>query len=233
MTIRRTVPTAIIGLIAIAVTLLIFFTAVTERHTIQWVSLLFIIFAELITTGGFILIDEYAKNTSGVMLRAGTYSLLFIYFIATIVVSIMYMSGVGGSVKWLVMIDVIILALTVAIMVPIFASSKAIYNRSLSELKPAKLFKQLENSVMLLKSDEKNRKYSDRLEKIYDTIKYFDNTLLVSADDLLINKIKELEDILSANSAEMDERVNFVTNEILLLAKKRSAEVRSVKMGSI
>lgn len=227
MTSRRTVPTAIIGLIVIAVTLLIFFTAVTERHAIQWVSLLFIIFAELITTGGFILIDEYAKNTSGVMLRAGTYSLLFIYFIATTAVSIMYMSGVGGSVKWLVMIEFIILALTVAIMVPIFASSKTINEKNRSVLQSAAMLKQLGDSVMLLKN-AKNSKYTAQLEKIYDAIRYCDNSVYVPSDDLIAVKINELEEVLGADAGE-DERVNAMTDEILLLAKKRASEARGIQ----
>lgn len=232
MTSRRTVPTAIIGLIVIAMTLLIFFTAVTERHAIQWVSLLFIIFAELITPGGFILIDEYAKNTSGVMLRAGTYSLPFIYFIATTAVSIMYMSGVGGNVKWLVMIDVIILALTVAIMVPIFASSKTINEKNRSVLQSAAMFKQLGDSVMLLKN-AKNSKYTAQLEKIYDAIRYCDNSVYVPSDDLIAVKINKLEEVLGADAGDKDERIRAMTDEILLLAKKRAAEARGIQSGGV
>ena len=177
------------------------------------------------------MIDEYAKNTSGVMLRAGTYSLLFIYFIATIVVSIMYMSGVGGSVKWLVMIDIIILALTVAIMVPIFASSKTINEKNRSVLQSAAMLKQLGDSVMLLKN-AKNSKYTAQLEKIYDAIRYCDNSVYVPSDDLIAVKINDLEEVLGADAGE-DERVNAMTDEILLLAKKRASEARGIQSGGL
>ncbi|RNC28481.1 MAG: hypothetical protein AWM53_01461 [Candidatus Dichloromethanomonas elyunquensis] len=234
MSSRRTVPAAIIGLIIVSVTLLIFFVAVTERHAIQWAGLGFIILAELVGTGGVIFFnEEYLRNTSGVMLRAGGYSLLFLYFLATAAVSVHYISGYGGSIKWLVTLNLIILAFTAVIMILIFVSSRHNYDQNYAVLRSVAMIKQISDSVMLLKSNIQNSKYRNPLEKIHDALRYCDNSVYVSTDDLIKIKINYLEEILGSETVDKDEKVRVITDEILLLAKRRAAQAKEIKAGGI
>jgi len=229
----RAIAAAIIGLIVIAVTFIIFFTAISKWETIHLVSLLFIILTELIVVCGFIAVDNYAQHSSGVMLRSGAFSLLFLYFIATVIVSIMFLTGFGSSIKWLVALQLVIMAITAIIMVLLIANSKSLYEKNRTLLQSAAILKQLEDLVLLLKSNVKNDKYARQLEKVFEAIRYCDNSAYVSSDDLIAVKINVLEEILRTDSESKDEKVGSVTDEILLLIKKRAAEVSVLKAGSI
>lgn len=229
----RSVPTAIIGLLAVVVTLLLFFTAVTERHAVQWVGISFIILAEIITTAGFIAVDEYARSTSGVFLRAGSNSLLIIYLIITAAVSIFFISGYYGKLKWLVTIDLAVIAVCAAIMVPIFMSSRSLDVENTAVQSSTAMMKQLWNAVMMLRNDVKNSRYSAQLDKVYDAVRYSDYSISVPPDLQIAAKIKELEQVLGAEEEAKDEQVEAITNEILMLAKKRASEASALKSGAI
>jgi len=182
---------------------------------------------------GFIVIDNYGQRSSGVMIRGGAYSLLWFYFMAAAAVSMGFLTGFSDSVKWLVTIQLVIMAFAAVIMVPLIASSKSVYEKKRLTLQSAAMLKQLGDLVMLLKSDAKNDKYSLRLEKVYDAIKYCDNSSYVPSDDLIAVRINELEEILGTESGDKDERVRAKTDEILLLTRKRAAEVSNLKKGVI
>lgn len=228
----RTVPTAIIGVLTIFLTLLLFFTVVSERHAIQWIGITFIILAEIITAVGFIFVDEYARSTSGVFLRAGINSLLIIYLVITAAVSIFFIAGYYDRLKWLVTIDISLIAVAAAIMVPIFASSKSLDVENSATLSSVAMMKQFTNSVMLLRNDATNRKYAALLDKIYDAVRYSDYSVSVASDIQIAAKLKELEQVLGTEE-KRDERVEVITNEILLLAKKRASEASAIKSGAI
>ncbi len=248
---RRTIAAEIIGLIIIAVTLLVFFTAVTTRDAISWVGLLFIILAEIIAVSGFILIDNYADRSYGVMVRAGSFTLFLMYFAASAVVSMLYMTSITASLKWLIATHLILIAGTAVILVPLLVAGKTLYEKSRDALQAVAKIRGLEDRLNIMKSDPGNSRYAGLLNQVCEAARYCDCSSYVPADDLITVKADELEQtLLSADAGqtgsraagesgtgdtmiEKDKKVKSLSDEILLLFKKRAAEAASLKAGKI
>jgi drug/metabolite transporter (DMT)-like permease len=121
---KHTVSIIIISLIVIGVMLLLFFVAVPEHDAINWVSLVFMVLSVVVAAGGYITIRNYAKKMSAMMLITGGYSTLVIYFIISVIISAVFMSGTWGSVKVLITIQLILLAIASIIMIALINVNK-------------------------------------------------------------------------------------------------------------
>jgi preprotein translocase subunit SecA len=80
---------------------------------------------------------------------------------------------------------------------------------------------------------EQNKEYKEKLTKIYEAIKYCDKASYAPSDDKMALKIMDLETALQSESSESKNKVDEILNEILLLTKKRTVEVQSMKRGGI
>ncbi len=89
---RRNRLTFIISAIAVFLTFIIFFQMTKTRTEVDWYALIFILIAELGTLGGLIAVNAEAKRSFSLMLKAGTYTVLGLYTVATIVLSILFTS---------------------------------------------------------------------------------------------------------------------------------------------
>ncbi len=230
---KGTLGILIIGFIVLITTLLIFFTAGSTHDLIDWLSLVFIIVAEFSVTGGLIAVNHYSEQTFGIMLRAGAYSLFVLYFIAATVVSTVFLAGILNSTGLLVTIQLIIIAIAAIIMILLVNSSNYVAEKNRDADEAISVFQQMENSLILLKSDSRNRQYASKIEKIYETIRFSDKSCYLDSDEIIAEKITELEMSLTEGSSKNDEEIKAVLEELLLLTKKRSLEVSGIKTGGI
>jgi len=121
---KRNILGVIIMLIAVGVTLMVFFSAVKERETIHYVALMFMVLAEVITAGGIILIGNYHRKTSAALLVAGGFSALIIYIIVSLVVSIVFLAGISTSITLLANIQVILIAIVAVTVILLTMANK-------------------------------------------------------------------------------------------------------------
>ena len=98
----------IAGLLAPALTLLVFFLALPQSETIHWLSVSFILLAELVAAGGFLALRPYSDRLHGPMLRAGARILFSAYGGAALLVSLVFLTGLGKSMTLLIVLQSII-----------------------------------------------------------------------------------------------------------------------------
>jgi len=223
----------IIGAIIIGITCLMFFILAKEPTVVQWTSFTFMIFAELIAIGGVMAIGKYSKNPEKTMFIAGMSSLIWIYLPVSLIVSLIFVTGLIDSVTAIITIQLIILAVTAIIAILMTVFTKSVSDKNKATLQSVAQIKQIQDDVFILMNDERNSAYRDKLEKIYEAIRYCDNATYVSSDDKIVLKVMELETVFQNDGEDKDSTVDGLLNEIILLTKKRTVEVQNMKRGGI
>lgn len=229
----RNLVTAIIGGFMVACTLLIFFVTVNDKTKMDWLGLAFILFAEFIFIGGVVLVDKLARSTFGIMFRSIAYTTLGSYFITSSAIAIIFLTILRDHMRLLIVLQFIVLAITLIIFLVGLSSSNYMQGRNQSVLHSVSKIQTLTNQVTILKSNVDNKKYATQLEKIYEALRYCDNSSIVTTDDIVSEKLIELEKALIGDYDEKDSKVNDLAESILLLVKKRSLEVNELKAGEI
>ncbi|MCL2677944.1 MAG: hypothetical protein FWE85_02700 [Clostridiales bacterium] len=128
----------IAGVLAPALTLLLFFLAIPQRESIHWISVSFILLAELITAGGFLALRPYAERLHGPMLHTGAKILFGVYGGAALLVSLVFLSGLGKSTALLITAQTIILVLAALVMTLFLLGGKYISQAEMQALRAAK-----------------------------------------------------------------------------------------------
>ncbi|MCI2106723.1 MAG: hypothetical protein LKK00_08405 [Intestinimonas sp.] len=232
---RRNIITAVIGAFVIALTFVLYFLIVRNPEIMDWIGLIFILIAEISLFGGLIATDIKARQSTGVMLRSGAYSVLIVYTAVAVILSILFLSvpGLRDDIRLFIAVQIVIIAVTAIILLLIIAGSRAVANSNKAAEQSVSSMYGLMNKVMAMKDDSKNLQYSDSLGKIYEAIKYSDLSSATAQDDALSDKIIKLESILSSDIDDKTEKVTQIINDILLLVKQKTADLKARKSGVI
>lgn len=222
---RRNIITAVIGAFVIALTFVLYFLIVRNPEIMDWIGLIFILIAEISLFGGLIATDIKARQSTGVMLRSGAYSVLIVYTAVAVILSILFLSvpGLRDDIRLFIAVQIVIIAVTAIILLLIIAGSRAVANSNKAAEQSVSSMYGLMNKVMAMKDDSKNFQYSDSLGKIYEA----------TQDDALSDKIIKLESILSSDIDDKTEKVTQIINDILLLVKQKTADLKARKSGVI
>ena len=228
---RRNKTTALIGILVFLVTIFLFFILTEDTTIVSWVSLIFIIVAEIGLFGGLIIADILADKSAGVMMRSGINGVLSIYAIVSIITSIVFMINANDTVKALITIQIVIAAVSAILIILITSISKSVGENSKNVFKSVNKIQELTNKAAILQDNTKYSAYKKQLEKVLEAIKYCDNATTVETDDIVSDKIAELERILLEESDNKDDQVTNIVDTILLLMKQRAAGVKNIKSG--
>lgn len=126
---RRNKVIAVIGFLIVVVTLLLFFLIIESKKIIDWAGLVFILIAEFGFFSGLISIDIESKYlSSSVMLRSGAYSILSIYAVIAISLSILFLSipFLRERIKLLVTLQIAVIAISAVMLLILLVSSRSI-----------------------------------------------------------------------------------------------------------
>ncbi|AFL99035.1 hypothetical protein Desde_0582 [Desulfitobacterium dehalogenans ATCC 51507] len=78
----------LIGLIVLAVTFIIFFLGVDNKSSLDWVSLAFVLIAEIALFGGITLLAIQPSSSRQIILRTGIISVFSMYWLFTLLIGL-------------------------------------------------------------------------------------------------------------------------------------------------
>ena len=188
---------------------------------------------EIMATASIIIIGKYSKKTEPTMLIAGTSVIIPIYAGVSLLISLIFATGLFDSIKALVTIQLLFLAIAAIIVILLLLFAKSSSEKDKSALQSAAQIKQTQDDLFILMNDDRNSAYKKKLEKLYEAVRYCDNGTYAPSDDKIAVKVIELENALLDDSEDKDSKVDGLINELLLLNKKRTLEVQNKKRGGI
>lgn len=223
----------LVGFILIAATIALFFILTENRLLIDWLCFSFMLIAELILTASLLTMESIGKTTAGIMLRSGIYSTVVIYTMISIIVSIISMLFFREEAKFFVAIQIVLMVITAIILELMYISSVHIADLNTSTVQSVNKMQELLNKVITLQSENCNTRISVQLNKLYEAIRYCDVSETVVTDDIIANKIVELELLLGSELVDKIEAATKLIDYMLALMKQRAAEVSMLKAGGI
>lgn len=223
---------SIIGTVAITVTLILFYLLIPERATLDWLSLSFLLAAEIIFLVGTILIHVQDGRSGVTVLRAGGQAVLAVGATLMAIVSLLFLSVLSsGEAKHFLAVQTVLLA-SIVISILVMAARSATMQDHLT-LQSVSRMRGLIDKVTLLQEDANNAAYAPLLYSVSEALRYTDVSTTVTTDDVIAQKLMELEQVLRSSSKTKDEKISQLVEAILLAIKTRSAEVRTNKVGGI
>ena len=230
---RRKNTLLIIGFITLLVSTVIFTMLTKEKTSLSFLSFGFILFSEILFFGGMLFVENTAENNAEVMLRAGTYSVLTLYLIASVIISIMYIAKIWTKTSNLIAIQAVILGGAAIAIILINISSKRVYENENKINKSYTRGKELVSRVKVLLQNEENSFFSRELEKVIDSLSYGDFSITIEQDVTIESMINELENILLLKSENYEKNAQIKIKDILILIKERELKVKNIKVGGI
>ncbi len=219
------------GIIMFAITIFVFFMMTKDRVATTWISLLFLLFAEITLFGGLIIIEYLAEKTSQIVIRAGCGFILVAYSIISIIVSMYYIISVKESVKLLMTIQVVLLGIAVILFIVFYTTSVSVKVSSDKVINATVKVSSVIDKLNLLSQDVSNVKYKKQIEKIAEDLKFTDISTLVSCDEKIECKLSCLELTLFSEDEIKESEVPKILEEMLMLINERKIEVSKTKFG--
>jgi len=223
----------IIGGLIVFITCLLFFTINRERTPVQWVSFIFIINAEIAAICMLMLIRRLSCKTEKTMMIIGLSVITALYIAISLFISFIFLIGNIERVSSLIVIQFILIALVLIIITLLYTFSKIASDKDKSLLQAISGVKQNCDNIALLASKEQNQNYKSRLDSIYESLKYCNNSVYVPSDDKIAVKIVEFENLLNDEGKIQEEKIEIILNEIDILIKKREIEAQNANKGGI
>jgi hypothetical protein len=224
---------SISGIIMFVLTIFMFFMMTNDRVSSTWISLFFLLFAEIILFGGFLMVEYLAEKASQIVIRSGCGFVLVAYSIISIIVSIYYIISVKESVKPLITIQIVILGIAGILFAVFYITSVSIKDSSNEVINAGVRVSSVVDKLNLLSQDVSNAKYKKQLAKIAEDLRFIDTSTLVSCDDEINRKLASIELELLKESENKDREVCKSLEDMLMLINKRENEVKNSKFGGV
>lgn len=214
----------IIGVVVIVATIVVFVFGdmAKPKGSIDILGLIFILVSEVLLFTSIHVLNISKETRHSVFIKSGLISTLVLYWIVTtlfyILVKGFYISNMGGFLT----VNIIFLAITSITCILIFAVYNKVRESNINTLNNVSAIKNIENKAKLLCDNVKYRRYKNELNKMYEDIKYCDNTIMLDADTELADRLFELEKkLISAEEIE-ENTIYEAIDEITLTVKKRN-----------
>lgn len=233
--INKSTAGLIIGVIIIVTTLVIFFFGDTTKPKllIDVLGLIFILVSEISLFICIYLLNTSKETHDKAFIKSGIITSLFFYWLITTVFYILfrnfYIVNIGGFIT----INIIILALSTVISIFIYTAYNKARESNMKVSNAVSTMKNLENKVKLLCDNISYIKYKDQLNKLYEDIKYCNNSVLVDSDKRLKEKLLELENKLNKKENKNENLIYVTIEDIRLIIKKRNLEAGEKLQGGI
>lgn len=222
---------AVIGLILIIATFLVFFLTTNVYSYLLWSAFSFALLGEILFVIYGLIIGKVSKSSNGVLLRSGGYSLIFIYLVLTLILSIIFPVYFYHNTGLFISLMVIVNALTLIIFILLVAFAKrsaAVDQASKGKMQSLEALV-LKSKNILATSDSKN-KYE--INKVYEALRYSDYYEETEFDNEILSKLDELESELPNNNEESSANITSLCDSIITLVDKRKLLIVNNKRGS-
>lgn len=213
----------ICGAVSIAVTIIFYLLTFDNIFTvpIRWVSLMFLILAEVIGTAK-------AFNVKRSIYGISNITTSIIHVIAVLTLSIIFANIFPLLINKYILLNILALCILLVVDVAIvfFGNRVEIQNSKLNESQS--VMEGCIEKALSLCVEFGDTDYKKDLEEIVELLKYSDNSCLSQDEITIINKLDEAELLLRNNDNGIAEIIIEIKNAI----KLRSIKVASAKRGS-
>lgn len=199
---RHTLITIACGTIVLVVTLFMFFLNVNTRESIDWAALLFMVLGEVVFFNGIIVIDNLAQRGSGLMLRAGGFTVLSFYGIAAVLLSILFLNAFRTHLGLLISFQLAILAAAVIVLIVLYGAARGVGEREAVTADSMNQMRELYNQADTLARQYRGTKHSRQLEAIAEAIRYCDYSSYTADDKAIQEKLRLLGEVLQDSSID-------------------------------
>jgi hypothetical protein len=222
-----------ISLILILTTIVLFFILPEKRVLIDWLGFAFIIASELILMSGLLFMQRGRENQKFIVLKAGMYSAIGSYTILSVIVSLLYMVVFRGGAKYLLSIQIVLFAAYLITIVLLYNFGLHVGKANEYVLDSVNKMQGLLNTVVVIQNINRNGTLVQKLNKLYDGIRFCDVSATVATDDMIAVKLTELQKLIESNAEESAEVAGSLIDDIMVLIKKRALEMSMIKAGGI
>ncbi|ABX44117.1 hypothetical protein [Lachnoclostridium phytofermentans] len=222
-----------ISLILILTTIVLFFILTEKRVLIDWLGFAFIIAAELILMNGLLFMQRGRGNQKFIVLYPGMYSAIGFYTILSIAISILYMVVIRGGAKYLLSIQIVLFAAYLITILLLYNFSLHVGKVNEYVLDSVNKMQGLLNTVVVIQNINRNGTLVQKLNKLYDGIRFCDVSVTVATDDVIAVKLIELQQLIESNAEESAGAAGKLIDDIMVLIKKRAMEMSMIKAGGI
>lgn len=217
------------GIIVFILTIFIFFMMTKDRVSATWISLIFLLFVEIILFCGLTMLEYLATKASQIVIRAGCGGVLLIYSIISMIVSVYYIISVQESVKLLATIQVVLFGIAAILFVVFYKTSVRIKEGSDEVINVAVKLSSIVDKFNLLSQDPSNDKYKTQLAKIAEDLRFTDISIWVPCDYEIDCNLAKLELVLLKEDDESE--VLKLLESTFMLINKRKIEVKNARFG--
>lgn len=225
--------TEIIGLVLIVVTIAQFFLLTRNKELIDWISVGLILLAEVIMITSIIYIERKLALKNAIMFRTGMYIVIGGFTGASILTSILFQILFRDAVRYLFAIQLILVAIFVIIMVVVYHSSLYTGNINSSTKQAINKMNTLLSKVELIQSIHGNGQLKYELGQLNDAVRFCDVSTTVATDETIGARLVELHSMIDGTEEAQLEVTKKLIQDIMLLVKQRSQEVKLLKVGGV
>jgi len=224
----------IIGFSAVVITGLLFFAAVSEPDRTQLTAFFFLLFTEILTIAVLAGLERRRGHTTGLLFRSGAYGALTAYAGASALVALLFIGKLVESLKWLISLELIFLALLLAVLAILWASSKSDAEENAAIQARFEPLRRLEDRLDILRQTYASEPWASELGEIKEEIRFFDHNCSVPADSLLderLSKVEKLANQAEGPPLELADEIKPLLVDMRALIKLRAQEAGRLKRG--
>ncbi len=220
----------ITSLILICITIVLFFILTENRVMIDWLGLGFILAAELIAAYSIHIVQIKGDQQQFTLL--GMYTVISLYTLISLGSSLLFLVFIRSGAKYLLTVQIILLVLYLIILAGMYKLGLHVDRTNAATQASINKMQELLNKVSMIQNLHGNGALRGKLDKLYDAIRYCDVSETVATDEIVSAKLTELQE-LASDGTEKQEAAEQLIENILVLMKQRTVEMKTIKAGGI
>lgn len=221
----------VIGIIVVLVTFVVFFIGLSgDKDTFDYLSLSFILISEFALFISISIMMSSQKGSKGII-KVGIISILSIYWVVTVLVSILFKLIFESAIGPFITIHIVLMGIVGILCISIYMVSQNVGSSDSNTKNSARWLQDSENIVFSLKNNIELQEYKESLNELYETLKYSDKIPYDDNKDKEINlKVISLSEKIKDEDVSKDEIDNEI-NSIISLIKERNMLTKEAKRG--
>ncbi len=225
---KGSVITIAVGVVTVLLTLPVFLALPWPKNGAPLAGLGFCLLAEIVLFGGILL---QSRLSGGPILRAGGYTLLGIYALASIALSLLLGLLPEKSHRILAVLQAVLAGSALILFLLLFLWDRHVSGKT-TQLSATRLpLWDLQRRAERLFIEAKGASFSQALERLREDLRFIDTTVTVSEDELIAQELSELEALMDQSIDH--EAIPASISRLSGLTAQRSSAARYLKEGNI
>lgn len=211
------------GLIAIFATIITYVLIFDNifKVTMQWLTLMFLLIAEVIAMIKLILLKKNIITVSSLFTSV-------VHFAVTLFLSILFVAFFKEAVKTIVLLNILLFCALAIVDIVFLHLGKSLFagDKKLAQSQAVMdaCYSKAQNLIVIYNESE----YKNDLVAIAELIKYSDNSELTNDEVTIMTKLDELEEQLKTSGQNIRELIAEIKN----LINQRTIKMKSIKRGN-